>query len=182
MTDKEGRDMELVLAIRKISIPFILLLLILMTLNQWQIFSKAQSELEEEIAAIDSLKLKQETIKNFTENKNLLADSINSLQYMIPSNKEHSDLLGYLNSLFIKHNIQINYLEFSDHVEKEDFNEIPINISLKGQYNEVVNLLNEFRMGNRPLRIDELHIDIGDGSSIVHCDILAYAFLRETAE
>ena len=56
-----------------------------MTLNQWQIFSKAQSELEEEIAAIDSL-IKQETIK-ITENKNLLADSINSLQYMIPSIK-----------------------------------------------------------------------------------------------
>ena len=58
--------MELVLAIRKISIPFILLLLILMTLNQWQIFSMAQSELEEGIAAIDSLKLKQETLKNLT--------------------------------------------------------------------------------------------------------------------
>lgn len=182
MTDKEGRDMELVLAIRKISIPFILLLLILMTLNQWQIFSKAQSELEEEIAAIDSLKLKQETIKNLTENKNLLADSINSLQYMIPSNKEHSDLLGYLNSLFIKHNIQINYLEFSDHVEKEDFNEIPINISLKGQYNEIIDLLKEFRRGDRPLRIDELYMDGGHNNSIIYCDIFAHAFFRETAE
>ena len=66
--------MRLTLAGRKIPIPFtvsivILFLLILMTLHQWRIFNKAQRELQDEIAAIDTLKLKQETIKDLTEDQ-----------------------------------------------------------------------------------------------------------------
>lgn len=179
--------MRLTLAGRKIPIPFtvsivILFLLILMTLHQWRIFNKAQRELQDEIAAIDTLKLKQETIKDLTEDINLLTDNIKSLEYMIPSYKDHADLLGYLNSIFMKHNIQIIHLEFYDYVQKDNFNEIPINISLKGQYNEIIDLLKEFRRGDRPLRIDELYMDGGHNNSIIYCDIFAHAFFRETAE
>lgn len=179
--------MKLTLARRNTKIPFtipiiILLLLVLVSLNQWRIFSKTQHDLEEEIAAMDSLKLKQDTIMELTKDKNLLMDKVKSLQYMIPSHKDHADLLGYLDSVFVKYNVQIIQLEFDNYIEKNDFNEIPINISIKGQYSEIIDLLKEFRIGNRPLRIDELHMDGGNDNSIVYCDILSYAFFRETAE
>ncbi|NLN41885.1 MAG: hypothetical protein GX160_07890, partial [Clostridiales bacterium] len=84
--------------------------------------------------------------------------------------------------VFVKYNVQIIQLEFDNYIEKNDFNELPINISIKGQYSEIIDLLKEFRIGNRPLRIDELHMDGGNDNSIVYCDILSYAFFRETAE
>ena len=173
--------MKLALARKNNKISFtipiiILLLLVLVSLNQWRIFSKTQHDLEEEIAAMESLKLKHETIMELTKDKNLLMDKVRSLKYMIPSHKDHADLLGYLDSVFVKYDVQIIQLEFDDYIEKDDFNEIPINISLKGQYSEIIDLLKEFRIGNRPLRIDGLHIDGGNDNSIVYCDILSYAF------
>ncbi|MGB3924729.1 MAG: type 4a pilus biogenesis protein PilO, partial [Caldicoprobacterales bacterium] len=104
-----------------------------------------------------------------------------SLQNIIPSHKNHVDLLDYLISIFTEHNVQIIQLEFDSYIDKESYKELPVNLSMKGQYSDIIDVIEDFKMGSKPLRIDQLHMDKTD-NHLTYCDLLAYAFISDKAD
>lgn len=158
----------------------ILVLFLLLLVYQWRIFQNANTGLIEENAALESLRLEEETIDKLNQNKNLLRNNLNTLQNMIPSDRHHAAMLSYLHSIFTGHNIEVIELQFNDYVAQEGYEELPINISIKGEYGEVIALLKELRVGSKPFRIDELFMNGQDESgSILFCDVLACSFFKE---
>ncbi len=178
--------MKLTIKERKTPIPFtiavvVLISIMLLLANQWRIICNAHKELNEEIAVMESLSLELDNINKLVEDKGLLMDRLDSLQNIIPSHKNHVDLLDYLISIFTEHNVQIIQLEFDSYIDKESYKELPVNLSMKGQYSDIIDVIEDFKMGSKPLRIDQLHMDKTD-NHLTYCDLLAYAFISDKAD
>ena len=160
-------------------IAFFLLLLILLILNQWRIFSTAQKSVEEEKAALGSQQLKVETIDKLKKNGMQIISRLRDLQYMIPDDQDHADILGYLQLLFSKYNIDIIQLQFDSYIQGENYIELPIDISFRGQYTQIIDFLKDLGTGSKPFRIDEFNIRTQNyNDPVVHCDILIYGFFK----
>ena len=113
-------------------------------------FQNANTGLIEENAALESLRLEEETIDKLNQNKNLLRNNLNTLQNMIPSDRHHAAMLSYLHSIFTGHNIEVIELQFNDYVAQEGYEELPINISIK-ESTVRLSLAKELRVGSKPL-------------------------------
>ena len=156
-----------------------LLSLIALVLNQWMILSAAQSELKEEESIVESLKLRKDAIDRLKGNEVQLKDRLQSLQYMIPSDKGHVSIFAHFESAFIEHNIQVIQMEVGDQTQQEGYREIPIKVSFRGEYKEIMEFIYDLRLGKRPFRVDELYMDReGNHPSQIHCDLLVYGFSR----
>ena len=50
--------------------------------------------------------------------------------------------------------MQIIQLEFDSYIDKESYKELLVNLSMKGQYSDIIDVIEDFKMGSKPLRID----------------------------
>ncbi len=161
-----------------LSITFaFLLILVVLAANQWMAFSATQKELVEEQTRLELLDMRKRSIDKLKDNETLLMTRLSTLQFMIPPKNDQISALSYFQSIFTDHNIQIIHLEVGDIIIQSDYNETPIKISLRGEYGQVVRLINDLRVGSRPFRIDELYMDREENHpSKVHCELMLYGF------
>ncbi|HZJ82486.1 MAG TPA: type 4a pilus biogenesis protein PilO [Clostridia bacterium] len=162
-------------------VPLILFGLLLW--NQWAVFSTAQQDLKDEIAINDSLYSEKNLIIDLKAREDDLIRDFRLLEYMIPEETEYGDIIQHLQSVFLKHNLHVIRVKFDESVEKEGYIEIPIHITVNGQYEHVIGCLKDFKFGDRPFRVDEFYIDRESNTiSQIHCDILSYAFFKTSSD
>lgn len=167
-----------------VSIALVVLLVFgLLVFNQWVNFSSTQRDLKEEKAILESLEAKKETLNKLKENEDRVIKELSSLQHMFSLDKGYVDIFNHLQSVFVEYDIQVIQIELADYVDKEGFSEIPIKISIKAQYVNIVNLLNDLKVGDKPFRVDNFYMDKADDiNSVFYCDLLAYGFFKTTTK
>ena len=69
-------------------------------------------------------------------------------------------------------------MQFDSYIQ-ENYVELPIDISFRGQYTQIIDFLKDLGTGSKPFRIDEFNIRTQNyNDPVVHCDILIYGFLK----
>lgn len=121
-------------------------------LNQLMLISKKEDEFKQAISVMS----------------NLIPDKANDFGII----NQIQDLEKKLDTNFIK-------IEFADKVVNKNINVMPFDLSFKGQYLSLVQLIKDMSSGERLIRIDEVDISQGDSiANTVNVEIKARAFFR----
>lgn len=133
--------------------------------NEEQIYE----ENEKKLARLEALLLIEDELRHYF-------DALNKL---LPKQADEAGLIQHINRLAEADGLDVAMIDFGDRVVNNNLNGMPMTLSFKGSYPQLVSFIMNIAAGDRLIRIDQIDIRreeaTADGITI---DMKAIAFYR----
>ncbi|MDO7788648.1 type 4a pilus biogenesis protein PilO [Desulforamulus aquiferis] len=153
-----------------------LLLILLLIYKQVGLLNQARQELQTEQAAVTQATSQLQSLVKIRDQSEHFQQELKMLEEIMPKEPRENLLIKLLESKAAKSGMQIKQIKFGQYESKQEHYEIPIFLTLEGQYHGLLNLLDELQAGPRALRTEEVKIGKGGNLSSIQVELTAKAF------
>lgn len=120
------------------------------------------AEARQEAAALeDTLAQSNQQIRSLIELKNQAVDlqeQINKLAQVMPGEPLEDLLISDLQTKASNYDLQLVQVSFDQYVNQKDYVEMPFNLTLEGQYLDLIDFLKDLQRGPRAVQVKEINI------------------------
>lgn len=133
--------------------------------NEEQIYE----ENEKKLARLEALLLIEDELRHYF-------DALNKL---LPKQADEAGLIQHINRLAEADGLDVAMIDFGDRVVNNNLNEMPMSLSLKGSFPQLVSFMKNVANGERLIRIDQIDIRHEEATADgIIIDMEAVAFYR----
>jgi type IV pilus assembly protein PilO len=133
--------------------------------NEEQIYE----ENEKKLARLEALLLIEDELRHYF-------DALNKL---LPKQADEAGLIQHINRLSETAGLDVAMIDFGDRVVNNNLNEMPMSLSLKGSFPQLVSFMKNVANGERLIRIDQIDIRHEEATADgIIIDMEAVAFYR----
>lgn len=139
------------------------------------------TEARQEVAALEDTLLQSNVqIQSLVQLKNQAVDiqeQIDKLEQVMPREPLEDLLISDLQTKASSHDLQLMQVSFDKYVSQKEYIEMPFNMTLEGQYLDLIDFLKELQRGPRAVRVKDINITKADPDlPLINIDITACSF------
>ncbi len=135
-----------------------------------------------EIYGIEALIEEQQVLLQRMKDAEVLSEELEAhlitLQKLIPEEPEQNRFLIWIQQVSSDASLKLSDVTFSEHTIEDGYVVMPVQLSLQGNYKNVLKLLTSLMYGERLVRVDDIDLTNSEGSLSV--DIKINLFYKST--
>jgi len=141
--------------------------------------SEANSAIENEEQIYEENEKKLARLEALLLIEDELRQSFDALNKLLPKQANEAGLIQHINRLAETDGLDVAMIDFGDRVVNNNLNEMPMSLSLKGSFPQLVSFMKNVANGERLIRIDQIDIRHEEATADgIIIDMEAVAFYR----
>lgn len=153
-----------------------LLLVLLLIYKQLGTFNQARLELQTEQEALLQASQNLQALTQVRDQAAHFEEQLLFLEEVMPKKPREDLLIKSVQTMAIESGMELKQIKFETYEARQEHIEIPIKLSLEGQYHGLLNFLESIQNGPRAIRIEEVRIGKGWEISSATVELTAKAF------
>ncbi|HHV95283.1 MAG TPA: type 4a pilus biogenesis protein PilO [Clostridiaceae bacterium] len=110
-------------------------------------------------------------LKGFEKNMEEMLKNLDKLKKALPESPEISEVILTLKELALENSIKINEIRFEENKTEGLLNKLPLNISITGEYFEILEFIDKIKEKERIFTFDSIYIEKDDDTQELTADI-----------
>lgn len=152
-------DMKRLLQNNKIILLLILLAAVIMIILigfQISTYRQLQSQLESKEEELYQAQVRLNHLQRLREEGPAFQERLDVFEQLMPGEPKQEELLEFFYQAAQDNSLQLWDVQFEDAASKEGYTEIPLQLSLEGNYHHLLYLLEDLQKADRAIRIDRV--------------------------
>lgn len=142
------------------------------------LIGKQTVEIDSIEALIEEQQVLLQRMKDAEARSEELEVHLATLQKMIPEDPEQNRFLIWIQQVSSDASLKLSDVSFSEHTIEEGYVEMPVQLSLQGNYKNMLKFLSNLMYGERLVRVDD--IDLSESGGNLSVDIKINLFYKST--
>jgi Tfp pilus assembly protein PilO len=159
-------------------IAILALLLVVLNISSLYQIQKTSDALNSSTIRLDEYNKRFSKLNKMVQEKEQLMASFELLSKKIPLQSFENHILNSIEESVKENKTELINLQFGDYKENQDLIQIPLTLTVKGKYSDLIRLFTELEDGERLVRIDGINLT-KDEDLKVRADIIAFTYFRK---
>ncbi|MCW2277272.1 type 4a pilus biogenesis protein PilO [Heliophilum fasciatum] len=175
MKDKKGIELD-----TKQTVIAIIALFLFVGLIYYQYTALAEAKAEESKEQKMYTQV-QSQVREYIQQKELFESNQQKAalyDQLMPKQADEPQLLTVIQHQVTISGMELTRINFAPRINQDGYTEMPFTLSIKGSYNNLIELTDQLRQSKRALRIDSINVN-QEGQSDIRAEIKASAFYAQ---
>ncbi|WP_027365569.1 type IV pilus inner membrane component PilO [Desulfotruncus alcoholivorax] len=136
----------------------VLLLVCFLLFNQINALKSARAELAANRDALAQARTRLQNLIQLKDKSAELREKSAQIEKALPAGPGENNLIEQINSIFAQAGVDLLQINFQERVTQKGYVEMPLNLTCRGSFNDLFNLITGLQNGTRAMRIDAVKL------------------------